>query len=256
MTWGVSLSVSYYFAFSYCSWVSQGKNTEVAWHFLLQWPRYVRPLHHDLPVLGCPAGMSWFHWVRQGCGPSVITFTSFLWVWFHCVCALMPSCNTYHLIWVSLTLGMRFVFTAALAQPIKTNHSHILGSLIFWDGSRSVECISPMATLKVCDKPHSVYGICISLNKLAFTLLYLLLNFLCVKPRIHTWLPISETCLRPRMWPSSLIVSFLMKQTENRSCIWSYQGYYEESKEDLRGSKEPLDNGERGEWKSWVKTQH
>ena len=51
----------------------------------------------------------------------------------------------------------------------------------------------------------------------------LLLNFLRVKPRIHTWQPISETCLRPRMWPSSLVVSFLMKQTKNRSCIWSYQ---------------------------------
>ena len=29
LTWGVSLSVSYHFAFSYCSWGSQGKNTEV-----------------------------------------------------------------------------------------------------------------------------------------------------------------------------------------------------------------------------------
>ena len=34
---GVSLSVSYYFAFSYCSWVSQGKNTEVVCHSFLQW---------------------------------------------------------------------------------------------------------------------------------------------------------------------------------------------------------------------------
>ena len=35
-TWGVYLSVSYLFAFSYCSWSSQGKNTEVVWHSLLQ----------------------------------------------------------------------------------------------------------------------------------------------------------------------------------------------------------------------------
>ena len=42
-------------------------------------------------------------WVRQGCGPSVIRLTSFLWVWFQCVCPLMPSCNTYRLTWVSLT---------------------------------------------------------------------------------------------------------------------------------------------------------
>ena len=29
--------MSYLFAFSYCSWASQGKNTEVVCHFLLQW---------------------------------------------------------------------------------------------------------------------------------------------------------------------------------------------------------------------------
>ena len=40
----------------------------------------------------------------------------FLWVWFHCVCPLMPSCNTYHLTWVSLTLGMGYLFTAAPAK--------------------------------------------------------------------------------------------------------------------------------------------
>ena len=39
MTWGVPLSVSCHFAFSNCSWGSQGKNTEVACHSLLQWTR-------------------------------------------------------------------------------------------------------------------------------------------------------------------------------------------------------------------------
>ena len=34
---GVQLSVSYLFAFSNCSWGSQGKNTEVVCHSLLQW---------------------------------------------------------------------------------------------------------------------------------------------------------------------------------------------------------------------------
>ena len=79
-------------------------------------PHSVRPLHHDPPVLGCPVGMAWFHWVRQGCGPSVMRLTSFLWVWFQCVCPLMPSCNTYHLTWVSLTLGVGYVFMAAPAK--------------------------------------------------------------------------------------------------------------------------------------------
>ena len=32
MTWGVPLLVSYHFAVSYCSWGSQGKNTEVVCH--------------------------------------------------------------------------------------------------------------------------------------------------------------------------------------------------------------------------------
>ena len=32
--WGVPLSVSYHFAFSYCSWGSQGKNTELVCHLL------------------------------------------------------------------------------------------------------------------------------------------------------------------------------------------------------------------------------
>ena len=34
--WGVHLSVSYLFSFSYCSWGSQDKNTEVVCHSLLQ----------------------------------------------------------------------------------------------------------------------------------------------------------------------------------------------------------------------------
>ena len=39
-TSGVYLSVSYLFAFSYCSWGSQGKNTEVVCHSLLQWTTF------------------------------------------------------------------------------------------------------------------------------------------------------------------------------------------------------------------------
>ena len=36
-TWEVHLPVSYLFAFSYCSWGSQGKNTEVVCQSLYQW---------------------------------------------------------------------------------------------------------------------------------------------------------------------------------------------------------------------------
>ena len=34
---------------------------------------------------------------------GVIRLTSFLWLWFQSVCPLMPSHNTYHLTWVTLT---------------------------------------------------------------------------------------------------------------------------------------------------------
>ena len=46
----------------------------------------------------------------------VIRLSSFLWVWFQYVCPLMPSCNTYHLTWVSLTLNVGYLFTAAPAK--------------------------------------------------------------------------------------------------------------------------------------------
>ena len=44
--------MSYHFAFSYCSWGSEGKNTEVVCHSLLLGPHSVRPLDHDPSVLG------------------------------------------------------------------------------------------------------------------------------------------------------------------------------------------------------------
>ena len=44
MTWGVPLLVSYHFAFSYCSLGSQGKNTKVACHSLLQWTTFCHEL--------------------------------------------------------------------------------------------------------------------------------------------------------------------------------------------------------------------
>ena len=45
-----------------------------------------------------------------------IRLASFLWLWFQYVCPLMPSHNTYRLTWVSLTLEVRYLFTAAPAK--------------------------------------------------------------------------------------------------------------------------------------------
>ena len=55
LTWGVPLSVSYHFAFSYYSWGSQGKNAEVVCHSLLQWTTFC---HTSPPWPGC---LGWPH---------------------------------------------------------------------------------------------------------------------------------------------------------------------------------------------------
>ena len=53
-TWGVPLSVSCLFAFSHCSWGSQGKNTEMVCYSLLQWTTFCQtsplwPVHLGWP---------------------------------------------------------------------------------------------------------------------------------------------------------------------------------------------------------------
>ena len=56
LTWEVNLSASYLFAFSYCSWGSQGKYTEVVCHSLLQWTMFCQnsspwPVHLGWPCM-------------------------------------------------------------------------------------------------------------------------------------------------------------------------------------------------------------
>ena len=65
LTWGVHLLVSYLFAFSCCSWGSQGKNNEVICHSLLQWITFCQTFPPRPAHLGWPKnGMAQFHWVR------------------------------------------------------------------------------------------------------------------------------------------------------------------------------------------------
>ena len=47
----------------------------------------------------------------------VIRLVSCLWLWFQSLCPLMPSFSAYCLTWVSLTLDMGYLFTAAPAKP-------------------------------------------------------------------------------------------------------------------------------------------
>ena len=100
-TWGIPLSVSYHFAFSYCSWGSQGKNTEVVCHSLLQWTTFCQSSPPWPVRLGWPH-TAWLSFTElDKAVVRVIRLAGFLWLWFQCVCPLMPTCNTYGLTWVS-----------------------------------------------------------------------------------------------------------------------------------------------------------
>ena len=110
---GVHLSVSYLFAFS--SWGSQGKNTEVVCHSFLQWTIFCQTSPPWPARPGWPH-TAWLSFIEiDKAVVRVMRLANFLWLWFQCVCPLMPSRNTYHLIWVSLALDMGYLFTAAPA---------------------------------------------------------------------------------------------------------------------------------------------
>ena len=70
------------FCLSYCSWGSQGKNTEVVCHSLLQWTMFWQnsppwPIH-----LGCPY-MAWLSLIELDKAVfHMIRLVSFLWLWF------------------------------------------------------------------------------------------------------------------------------------------------------------------------------
>ena len=111
LTWGVHLSVSSLFPFSYCWWCSQGKNTEVVCHSLLQWTTFGQNSPPWPIGLGCPY-MAWLCFIELNKAVvHVIRLASCLWLWFQSVCPLMPSLSAYRLNWVSLTLDVRYLFT-------------------------------------------------------------------------------------------------------------------------------------------------
>ena len=120
--------MSYLFAFSNFSWGSQGKNTEVVCHFLLQGTTFrqaspPRPSH-----LGWPHTV-WLSFTELDTAVvHVIRLASCLRLWFPSVCLLMPSLCAYHLTWVSLTLDVWYLFTAAPAKRIRCSLPWMWGS--------------------------------------------------------------------------------------------------------------------------------
>ena len=130
-------SFSVLFAFSYCSWGSQGNNTELICHSLLQWTVFCQtsppwPIH-----LGWPH-MAWLSFIElDKAVVHVIRLASCLWLWFHCVCPLMPSLSAYHLTWfplpwrwgisswLLLTLGMGLLLSAMLVCCRCCHHTSV-----------------------------------------------------------------------------------------------------------------------------------
>ena len=98
---------------------SQGKNTEVVCHSLLQWTTFCQTSPPWPIRLGWPH-TAWLGFIElDNAVVRVIRLASFLWLWFQCVCPLMPSRNTYRLTWVSLILGVGYLFMGA---PAKRSH--------------------------------------------------------------------------------------------------------------------------------------
>ena len=77
-------------------------------------------------------------WTELNC-VHVIRLSSFLFLWFQCICPLMPSCSTYCHTWVSLTLDMGYLFTAA---PARLSHCSLP-----W--MRGISSVLPLLTLNV-----------------------------------------------------------------------------------------------------------
>ena len=113
---GVHLSEFYLFAFSCCSRCSQGKNTEVVCHSLLQWTTFCQtsppwPIRLRWPY------REWLSFIElDKFVVYVIILASFLWLWFQSVWPVMPSLNTYCLTGVSYTLDVGYLSMAAPAK--------------------------------------------------------------------------------------------------------------------------------------------
>ena len=118
LTCGVHLSVSYLFAFSYGSWGSRSKNTEVVCHSLLQWTTLCQTSPPWPGHLGWPC-TAWLSFTElDKVVVHVARMVIFLWLWFQSVCPLMPSLSAYHL--SGLLLPLTWGIASQLLQRCAT----------------------------------------------------------------------------------------------------------------------------------------
>ena len=93
------------YSFSCCSWGSQGNNTKVVCHALLQWTTFCQtsppwPIHPGWPHT------AWLSFTElDEAVVCVIRLASCLWLWFPSVCPRMPSLIAYHLTGVMHSWG-------------------------------------------------------------------------------------------------------------------------------------------------------
>ena len=115
---GGSSSVSCLFAFSYCSWGSQGKNTEVACRSLLQWTTFCQ----TSPPCSCLwwPHTAWLSFIElDKAVVCVIRLDSCLWLNFQSVCPLIPSqCLQSYLGFSYLGHGVSLHGCSSKAQPL------------------------------------------------------------------------------------------------------------------------------------------
>ena len=97
-----------FFAFSYCSWDSQGENTELVWHSLLQWTMFCQNSPPWPIRLGWPLHSVAHSFIElDKAVVHVISLISLLWLWFS---FCLPSDNKDKKLmeaswWERLTVG-------------------------------------------------------------------------------------------------------------------------------------------------------
>ena len=85
-------------------------------HSLLQWTTFCQTSPPWSDCLGWPH-TAWLSFIElDKTVVRVIRWGIILWLWFSCVCPLMPSRSTYCLTWVSHTLDVGYLIMAAPAK--------------------------------------------------------------------------------------------------------------------------------------------
>ena len=92
----------------------------------LPFPSPVDHILSDLSTMTCPSLVAPWAWLSftELDKAVVLVWLDWLvfWVWFQCVCPLMPYCNNYHLTWVSLTLDVGYLHEISNDSLISTGH--------------------------------------------------------------------------------------------------------------------------------------